>query len=358
METSTNEKKETLEEISEVLPYGYEITSYGIDFDVNGLVERMRKKDIRIPYYQRAYVWKLGQASRFIESLLLGLPVPGIFLSKEPGTEELLVIDGQQRLKTLLYFYDGKFLPEEQNVTFALESVQDEFMGATYATLPPESKRRLNNAVIHATIIKQDKPSEKSSSSVYYIFERLNTGGTQLVPQEIRSAIFHGEFRDLLNKLNCNREWRAIYGNKSRRIRDEELILRFFAFHHDGDKYSKPMKKFLNDYMRSNRHLQKQSAKELTQLFEKTVSTAYEIYGKESFKYTRGILASLFDSIMVGISKRLEKGPIADIKKARDKYINLLADTNYMDAVLKSTSDEKNVETRLTEAVRAFADVK
>ena len=355
METSANAKKETLEEISEVLPYGYEITSYGIDFDVNGLVERMKKGDIFIPFFQREFVWKIGQASRFIESLLLGLPVPGIFLSKEYDTQKLLVIDGNQRLTTLHCFYGGTFAPTGK--PFALESVQPEYEGATYAKLSPEIRRRLDDAVIHATIIKQDKPSEKSSSSIYYIFERLNTGGTLLVPQEICSAIFHGELRTLLRQLNCNEQWRAIYGKKSRRIRDEELILRFFAMYYDGNKYSKPMKKFLNDYMRSNRHLQRQSAQELTTIFEKAISAVYEIVGEDSFKYRRGILASIFDSVMVGIAKRLEKGPIKNANVARDIYINLQSNGNYLNAVLEATSDERSVKTRLDEAIKAFADV-
>src|ERR1043165_4796643 len=93
----------------ESLVLKYSITSYGTDFDVDGLVRRIEREDIYVPPFQRAYVWNLKQASRFIESLLLGLPVPGIFLSKESDSQRLLVIDGQQRLRSLLYFYRGVF---------------------------------------------------------------------------------------------------------------------------------------------------------------------------------------------------------------------------------------------------------
>ncbi len=82
-----------------VAPVRYETTSYGIDFDVEGVVRRIKRDDIFIPEFQRSFIWNLGEASRFIESLLLGLPVPGIFLSQEPESGRLLVIDGQQRLK-------------------------------------------------------------------------------------------------------------------------------------------------------------------------------------------------------------------------------------------------------------------
>ena len=85
----------------------YEITSFGADYDVDGLVKRIKRDDIFIPSFQRAYVWNIVEASRFVESLLLGLPVPGIFLAKEAETNKLSVIDGQQRLKSLEFVYEG-----------------------------------------------------------------------------------------------------------------------------------------------------------------------------------------------------------------------------------------------------------
>src|SRR5439155_24071146 len=82
----------------------YQISSYGADYPVDGLVKRLRSGDIELPRFQREFVWPVTQSSKFIESLLLGLPVPAIFLSKDPETQKLLVIDGQQRLKSLLFF--------------------------------------------------------------------------------------------------------------------------------------------------------------------------------------------------------------------------------------------------------------
>src|SRR3989344_4521389 len=117
----------------EVLPYKYLITNYGADYTVDGLIKRMRENSIEIPSFQRSYVWTLKQASRFIESLILGLPVPGVFFSREKNTEKLLVIDGQQRLLSLYYFYEGVFA--EKKKIFSLEGVQPEFEGKTYKTL-------------------------------------------------------------------------------------------------------------------------------------------------------------------------------------------------------------------------------
>ncbi|NET72571.1 MAG: DUF262 domain-containing protein, partial [Sphaerospermopsis sp. SIO1G2] len=224
-EENTVENPSDLEE-EDNIPFKYSITSYGADYPVDSLFKRMENGSIYIPSLQRRYVWKLEQASRFIESLLIGLPVPGIFLSKEKETGKLLVIDGQQRLRTLQYFYNGIFQPSGKK--FALKDVQEEFQGRTYESLEEEDRRRLDDSIIHATIVTQDEPSE-DDSSIYHIFERLNTGGTTLQPQEIRSSMYHGEFNNLLKNLNNHPAWRNIYGKSNKSMRDEEMILRFLA---------------------------------------------------------------------------------------------------------------------------------
>ena len=181
---------------TEVQPFRYAISSYGADYPVDSLVKRMRDGSIYIPKFQRKFVWDIKDASRFVESLLLGLPVPSIFLSKEFDTGKLLVVDGQQRLRSLLCFYDGVWEPTSKD--FHLKRVQPEFEGRTYATLRDEDRRQLDDAILHAIIFKQDEPSE-DESSVYEVFQRLNTGGNELTPQEVRSAVHHsGRIRDLL----------------------------------------------------------------------------------------------------------------------------------------------------------------
>jgi hypothetical protein len=347
-------EKEVKEEIEEVTPYKYDITSYGADFDVDGLVKRIRGGDISVPKFQRGFVWTYSQASRFVESLLLGLPVPGVFFSREYGSQKLVVIDGQQRLRSLQYFYDGVFEPTRR--AFVLKDVQEEFQGVTYKTLKIEDRRRLDDSIIHATIVKQDKP-EEDNSSIYYIFERLNTGGTLLMPQEIRACIFQGEFIDLLKQLNDNKVWRSIYGKANIRMRDQELILRYFAFFFNAQEYSRPMKSFLNRFTGRNRRLQLHTAEQLTALFENAIETAYSIAGNRSFKLQRGVLASLFDSLMVGLSRRLERGSISNIEKAKASYLQLMTNLEYRELLMRATADEKNVSRRLEITTNAFADI-
>jgi len=359
-----DEVVEDLDELNEVLSASFSITSYGADYPVDGLVKRVVQTDIVVPLFsldpeegqstvgfQREFVWKKPQADRFIESLLLGLPVPGIFLVKEANGKHL-VLDGQQRLRTLESFYAGVFRGKE----FALEDVQEQWKGRTYKTLHPDDRRRLDDSIIHATIVRQEEPTE-DQSSIYLIFERLNSGGTFLQPQEIRVALYHGTLATLLSKLNNAADWRALYGSKNSRLKDIELILRFFALFFYGGSYRRPMKGFLNRYMAANKDLEKQSEATLRRLFETTVAVVMRAIGLRSFRPKHAINAAVLDSVMVGIASRLSAGPITAEDRIRHVYDTLLANPAYQEATTRSTADEENVRTRLRLAKDAFAAV-
>jgi hypothetical protein len=342
------------DEFEEEIPFDYSITSYGADPTVDGLVQRMRKEDILIPPFQRGYVWNYRQACRFIESLLLGLPVPGIFFSKEDETERLLVIDGQQRLRTLQYFYDGVFEPTKK--VFELRGVHSKFVGLAYKTLPNEIRRKLDNAILHATIVRQDKPSDENSS-VYLIFERLNTGGTELQPQEIRAAIYHGEFNELLKNLNKVPAWREIFGPVSSKTRDQELILRFLGLYFWTDRYESPMKRFLNTYMSANRHLKLSSAEELRSTFANTIELAFRSLGKGAFRPERALNAAVFDAVMVGLARRLQSGEITNHAEIVGKYATLIQLDKFKENTERATARKDKVRARIELATAAFASV-
>ena len=342
------------DEKEEVVPFKYSISSYGADYTVDSLVKRMGDGSIYNPPFQRGFVWTLGDASRFVESLLLGLPVPGIFLAKEQESRRLLVVDGQQRLRTLQMFYDGIFVNRKE---FALKGVQKQFAGLTYRNLPPSDRRQLDDSIIHATIIKQDEPSE-DDSSIYYIFQRLNTTGVELKPQEIRACIYHGEFSDLLAELNKNEAWRKLFGPVHKNMRDQELILRFLALYFDGEHYEKPMNSFLNEYMGSNRHLRKQSAAELKQAFVPTVELAEHSLGSIAFRPRKALNAAVFDAIMVGLATRLARGRIKNHNDVEARYSETLENELFRYSTETHTTDEEAVSQRLDIAKQAFASVK
>lgn len=330
----------------------FSISSFGVDYPVETLVSRMSKKLFYIPPFQRAFVWSQNQCSRFIESLLLGLPVPGIFLFKEADTGKHLVIDGQQRLKSLLYFTEGLINGKE----FALSGLETKFNGRTYKTLDEADRARLDDAVIHATVFKQDLP-EGEINSVYEVFERINTGGIKLSPQEIRSCICHGNFNDFLHKLNDNPVWRAVYGPKSKRLKDVELILRFMAFYEKGTEYKSPMKHFLNDYMKEKRNLSDVQLQELGDIFLKTIGFATEALGARTFRPDRSLNTAVFDSVASAIAQRLTGNAVPQKDLALAAYNALLQNDRFIEGYIRSTADEENVKKRMEEAEKAFADI-
>jgi uncharacterized protein with ParB-like and HNH nuclease domain len=336
---------------NEEVAYRYEITSYGADYPVDSIIKRIRDEVIYVPKFQRKYVWNIAQASKFIESLILGLPVPGIFLSKESKSSKLLIVDGQQRLMSLFHFYEGLFKKKE----FVLTGLQSNLNGKSYNTLSSSDKTRLDDAIIHATIVKQDEPDDEDSS-IYLIFERLNSGGKPLVPQEIRACIYYGAFNELLDNLKDNDHWRIIFGNENDRLKEQELILRFFALYYDRKKYTKPLKGFLNKFMSDNRNIEKHSKKALTELFVNTIIHFAETFGNKSFRTGRSFNAAIFDSCMVGLAERLKKGSISN-KKFQNAYTKLTEDATYNANVKGGTSDEKNIEDRINMAIKAFSRI-
>lgn len=326
----------------------YSITSYGIDYDVEGLVRRLNKKEILIPEFQREFVWNQAISSRFIESLLLGLPVPGIFLYRMED-DRYQVIDGQQRIKTLQYFYAGEF----NERPFNLVKLESKFQGLSYESLEGADRRRLDNSTIRATVIRQDMPDDNGSSK-YSIFERLNTNAKPLSSQEIRAAIYQGAFNELLYALNSNDSWRSLFGKRHTRKRDEELILRFLALYYHVDDYRSPMKRFLNDFMNANRDLATYSSEHMRPLFENTVEEILTQIGPRAFIPTRAVNAALCDSLMIGIARRRCAGPIE--AEIRYRYEDLRNNAEFEELIADTTSAPERVRRRIQLATDAFAD--
>ena len=151
----------------------------------------------------------------------------------------------------------------------------------------------------------------------------------------------------LLREINDFEPWRQIYGKKSNRFKDQELILRFFALLFWLDRYERPMKDFLNSYADANRDFQLQDESKLRDIFEKTTRIALSALGKSAFRLKRAINAAIMDSVMVGIADRLMRGPIQDLDALKAKYNQLLENKKFLSAVESATTDEKSVKKRL-----------
>lgn len=335
----------------------YDITSYGIDFDVEGLVKRISRSAIVVPEFQRKFVWSLPEASRFIESLLLGLPVPGIFLAHESDTGKMYVIDGQQRLLSLQYFLSGYFKPKKDAATnrvFRLTGVQKPYNGLLYQDLSEADKENLNNSVIHATVVKQDSPND-GDTSMYHIFGRLNSGGRRLTPQEIRTAVYHGTVIEAIKTANAAPSWRRVFGPENDRMKDQELVLRFFAMHEGADAYKKPMSEFLNVYAKKNQHRAPEEWARLISLFTSVIDRFAAAVPERLFRPVRGFNVAAFEACTVGLARAISAGINHTPERLAQLYAELFTRGEFKDFIFASTSDVQVTSDRLKIATEIFS---
>lgn len=291
---------------------------------------------------------------RFIESLLLEYPIPGIILVQQID-KRYLVLDGQQRLNTLEEFYRGMHRERE----FSLLNVADKFKELRYETLPPELRRTLDNTFIQATIVKTDG-STGSLDAIYQVFERLNSGGTQLTPHEIRVALYAGNFVALLGRLNDEPAWRKLYGNKSPRLRDQELVLRILALYVSATTYRRPLKTFLNDFIGEYRDTVRFPVESIVQRFETAARLLEAGSGRRALRWAgnRAVNAALTEAVFVGLMRRLDLGDDEPSPEAVTAAVKRLQGNERLaNAVTRATADEESVRTRLAITTREFASI-
>ena len=340
----------------------YEIGFYGTDFPVDAIYKRISSADdetegdIFIPNFQRGFVWTKKQADRFIESLLLGLPVPGIFLSTDRSTNKRFVIDGGQRLRTIKAFMDGDFKGSEFKLG---KGVHQDFEGKRYSDLSPSDRRRFDDAIIHATIVRQDEPKD-GNRSLFYLFERLNTGGTPAAAHEVRRNLWGGALNNMIKNLATNQSWRNVYGPPSRRLKDEELILRFLALSVDESRYGstgeRTMKDFLSSFMARHRDTSGPQAAKWRSSFQEVIELIDNVFGRDAFRPEGRLNTAVFDAVMVGLAHVRETGRLPQPNPLRRSYVRLLQDDEFIAATSSRTSHQPNVRKRLQLGREAFVD--
>lgn len=330
------------------------ITSYGADYTVDTIIARVKSEAFYVPDFQRKFVWSQRHASRFIESLLMGLPVPGIFLYKESQTNRHLVVDGQQRLRTLQYFYEGTFLEKK----FRLAGVRPEWEGKTYEELSSAEQLKLDDSIVHATIFQQDEPKD-TRKSLYFVFERINSGGIRLSPQEIRNCISDSKVLEVVRMLNEDDNWRAIFGEKrNNRLKDEELVLRALAMFEGRNRYTSPMRDFLNEFASDN-DIDSDQLEKLSALFKQTISICNQALGRAAFRPIRALNAAVFEAVVVGLAEwaSQQMKPKPDLVKIKTRYEGLLQDSTFMRACERATATDEAVKTRQRLAIAAFTSM-
>lgn len=324
----------------------YEIASYPSDMTLQVYNDKWNSNQIVIPPFQRGYVWDQVQASKLIESFLLGIPVPGVFLYKERGTNKLVIIDGQQRILSAVKFFQGLF--EERR--FRLKKVRSDWEGKTFEELSEPDQLQIKDSILRATVVQQLDPAD--NSSIYHIFERLNTGGLKLSPMEIRKCVYSGEFFSTLEELNLDHNWREILGRElpDKRLRDVEFILRILALRYHSEEYEKPMKSFLNYFMievnRKEGEDLDNAIDEIREVFTRACSSISNTLGEKPFHLRGRINLGLMDSVMTMFSFVDE----TDLPNIQPKYQELLSDQQYIQDVTQNTSDTAVVKNRFRRA--------
>lgn len=340
------------ESILSIPPEQRRLHTETIDYSVSTIVESLENGTIRIPEFQRRYVWNNSQASRLIESLIIQCPIPVIYLSQRPD-EMFDVIDGNQRLNSLRRFLDGSF-------KLIGLTAYPELEGNYFHDLDPRFQRHITNRTIRCLIILKDTHPQVK----FDVFERLNSGSIKLNAQELRHGIYFGDATLLAEKLAKKAvfsEMVAITGNK--RMKLEELVLRYWALAEGLEHYQKPLSGFLNSFCERNRELPAESKRQLERSFHNSCDVVAEMFGDLAFsifdendEIISKFNAALFDAQMVGAARLLKstgwKPP--GRRESKKRMLSLLEHDLFQKRISKATSDTSTLKGRVSQFVSAF----
>jgi Protein of unknown function DUF262 len=319
------------------------------DLVVESLVDQIKGGTIFLrplserPNFQRRYVWTNILASRLIESILLNVPIPPCYLSQNEEFE-LDVIDGQQRLYTVYRFLDNQY-----SLT-GLE-VLKELNGLRFHEIPSKLQRQIQTHTLRCVLITNESHPEIK----FDVFERLNTNTVPLNAQELRNCIYRGSLNEFLKGAVTYGPWLAVLMKKQpdKRMRDEELVLRFFAFWIDGiDSYRTPQKHWLNEAAKAGKKYSKAKIAELDAVWKKAIDASLvwfapnECFRREGAGRARAINRALFDLVMnaaghVGPEKAQQVR-----KQFRDKYYKLLKNEEFIDLISRAVDHKKRTVRR------------
>lgn len=334
----------------------FNISSWGADLSFRELVNMYEDDELVKPELQRKYVWDRVEASRFIESILLGLPVPSIFLA-QAGSQKLIV-DGYQRIMTVYDYMRGIFSADKKIFKLSnSEKINARWRNKAFAELSTDDQRKLRSTTIHAIIFEQKKP-ENDDTSLYQVFERINTSGRTLTAQEIRNCVYQGSFNNLLFELNENTYWRKLFGNEEAdtRMRDIEYILRFFVMKTDAvlNNESKQisLKKVLNDFMNTHKNADIEIIAQCKSEFEQTIQLVYDSIGTNAFRnYSRNRFSkkfhpAIFDAVMVS-AFLINQRDLPLVNVSPEKHKELFENTAFKDSISKRTTDIASIKQRI-----------
>jgi hypothetical protein len=321
------------------------------DPEIDSLYNKWKRGKLDIqPDFQRQFVWDTAKSSRLIESALLDIPLPMVYISQEKDNKEY-VIDGQQRLTAFFSFIDGVF-PHGADFRLSSLKVYSELNKKKFSELEEDYQDKVRYCKIRTiTFRKESDPNLK-----FEIFERLNTGSVSLNDQELRNCIYRGPYNQLLRGLASDQEFMALMGISSpdKRMRDVELVLRFSAFYHQTYlNYKPPMRVFLNREMEKYQFISENDASELKMAFKNSIFIIKSLLGKYAFKrYYKGsqsnpngywepkkFNASLYDILMYSFAREDKNSVFRNLDAVREALIYLMtSDQEFIESIELSTS--------------------
>lgn len=323
------------------------------DPSVSDLYIRYKEGELVLqPDFQRQFIWDAKKSSRLIESSILEVPLPMIYLAEEPDGRES-VIDGQQRLTAFIRYMDGAY-------SLTGLTVLKELNGCNFSSLEREHQNKIKRCAIRTTTIKK----ESSENLKFEIFERLNTGAISLNDQELRNCIYRGRYNDLLKELSKDDEFRALIGIKKieRRMRDVELVLRFAAlFHASYLNYTSPMHRFLNKDMIKYENINEEDEKELVAAFRNAVQIIKSLFGRHAFRrFYKGnrknpdgmweattFSASIYDVVMYSFARADKQSVYRHLDEIREAFLyRMTADDAFIETIERGTSNKVMITRR------------
>lgn len=356
----------------------YDITSTPNDFNISTLFNLIDNGVIKMPAFQRNYVWDIKRASKLIESIILGLPVPQVFLY-EKGKNNFFVIDGQQRLLSIYFFVKQRFptkegrqvlrdfLTGDESISSAILS-EDRYFSSFALSLPSPvvtEKNKLDKLkyetlgdykhtfdylrTIRSVVIKQNEPDD-ADSSIYEIFNRLNTGGQNLTSQEIRMSLFYSPFYQMLLEQNKNARWRALLGQDTvdLHFKDVEILVRVFAMLYLHNEYQASMTRFLNRFSKTAANFPSDTIQYLKTLFESFLMSCHDLSAKDFYSANGKFNISLFESVFVATTEPFFKAhALVDQKISTESLAELKSNPDFLTATRDSVASKKSVQTRI-----------
>lgn len=329
------------------------------DFSIREFLSMKREGELVLqPEYQRNFVATTQIASRLVESILMDVPIPVIYLAEEKDGS-FSVIDGQQRLTSFISFVEGKF-PNDTEFKLSGLKVLSELNRKSFSQLDKEQQTKIKTTTIHSIIIKK----ESNEDIKFEIFERLNTGATKLNEDEIRNTVYRGDYIKLLAELSKNETFHGLVrkDNFKNRMIYRGMILRFLAVSEKSYlNYKSSMKQFCNKELRDNRDLSTEKAKEYRDRFNHCVDLVKIIFGEYAFRrYIPGseespngrwadnqINMALFDLQMVGFRNYSKNQVLAKADYIREAMLDLMINNDeFQTLIAYKTSDTQNVHRR------------